>query len=283
VACAESAAVATSEELRAFVARVGFPVILKPRDAAGAAGTGRADDWAQLDGAIASWGLDRGGSVAVEEFVEGHEGVYDTISRDGQVVHEFIGHYFPNVLEAMRQRWINASFVTTNRVGEPAYQELREMGAKVIRTLGIGTSATHMEWFFGPKGLKFSEIGCRPAGVLTWDLYSAANEMDVYSEWARAILGQPIVERPSRRYNGGMLSLRPDRDGRISGYEGLEETQNRYGPWILDAHLPPPGTPTQPIESGFMANAWMRLRHPDYDELRGILDWIGRNVRVLAS
>ncbi len=39
------------------------------------------------------------------------------------------------------------------------------MARRVIKALDIGTSATHMEWFYGPKGLKFSEIGCRPPGV----------------------------------------------------------------------------------------------------------------------
>ena len=37
-----------------------------------------------------------------------------------------------------------------------------------------------------------------------------------------------------------------------------------------------------PVESGYMANAWIRMRHPDYDELRGILRWVGENVRVHA-
>ena len=60
------------------------------------------------------------------------------------------------------------------------------MGRKVIELLEIETSATHMEWFFGPKGLKFSEIGCRPPGVRAWDLYSAGNDMDLYREWALA-------------------------------------------------------------------------------------------------
>ena len=32
-----------------------------------------------------------------------------------------------------------------------------------------------------------------------------------------------------------------------------------------------------------MANAWIRLRHPDYDALRGICDEIGRSVRVHAE
>jgi hypothetical protein len=40
-----------------------------------------------------------------------------------------------------------------------------------------------MEWFFGPRGLKFSEIGCRPPGVGVWDLYCAANDFDLYREW----------------------------------------------------------------------------------------------------
>ena len=39
------------------------------------------------------------------------------------------------------------------------------LGLLFVTALGIGTSATHKEWFSGPKGLKFSEIGCRPPGV----------------------------------------------------------------------------------------------------------------------
>jgi hypothetical protein len=62
-----------------------------------------------------------------------------------------------------------------------------------------------------------------------------------------------------------MIALRPDRDGRITGYEGVERLHHRHGPWIIDMHLPPPGTPTQPVEAGYMANAWVRMKHPDYD------------------
>ncbi len=34
----------------------------------------------------------------MEEFIEGHEGFYDTISIGGRVVHEFITHYYPQRL-----------------------------------------------------------------------------------------------------------------------------------------------------------------------------------------
>jgi len=80
-----------------------------------------------------------------------------------------------------------------------------------------------------------------------------------------------------------MIALRPDRDGRIVSYEGADEIWRRYAHNIIDAHLPPPGTPTQPVEAGYMANAWMRLRHEDYDALRGILDDVGRTLRVRAA
>jgi len=283
IPCAQSAAASSADEVRAFAQRVGFPVILKPRDAAGASGTHKADDAAGLERAIAATHVNHGASVAVEEFIEGHEGFYDTICINGQVVLEFATHYFPNVLEAMRTRWISPQFVTTNRIDDPSYREVKDLGRRVIPLLGIGTSATHMEWFFGPKGLKFSEIGCRPPGVRAWDLYCAANEIDLYREWANAIVHERVSQAPSRRYSAGIIALRPSQDGTITGYQGVDEVQRRYGEWILDTHLPPAGTPTQPVEAGYMANAWVRMRHPDYDQLRGMLDFVGQTIKVQAS
>jgi carbamoylphosphate synthase large subunit len=284
VQTAASTAAGSAAEVRAFAEQVGFPIILKPRSGAGASGTMRAEDSAGLEHALGVFGGQGVESIAVEEFIEGHEGFYDTITINGQVALDFASHYYPNVLEAMRTRWISPEFISTNRIDiAPEYAELREMGGRVIAALGIGTSATHMEWFFGPKGLKFSEIGCRPPGVGAWDLYSAGNEMDVYREWALAIVRGETASAPSRRYASGIVALRPDQDGRITGYTGMEEMHQQYGEWVIDAHLPSPGTATQPVEAGYMANAYVRMRHPDYDALHAMLDAVGRTLHVRAS
>ena len=283
VPCARSAAARAGDDIRAFVADVGFPIVVKPAAAAGASGAERVGSPAELDGAIARSGVDHGAEVAVEEFIEGHEGFYDTITIDGHVAMDFVTHYYPNVLEAMRTRWISPQFVTTNRIDAPDYDELRALGRRVNDALGIGTSATHMEWFAGPKGLYFSEIGCRPPGVRAWDLYAAANDIDIYREWANAIVHGHVDHAPSRRFAAGMIALRPDRDGTIAGYEGLDTVQQRHGEWVLDTYLPEPGTPTQPVEAGYMANAWVRMRHPDYDRVREMLDDVGRTVHVRAT
>jgi formate-dependent phosphoribosylglycinamide formyltransferase (GAR transformylase) len=284
VPTAASAAVSSAAEVLAFAERAGYPLILKPRSGAGALDTIRADDAASLERALGVFGGQGVESIAVEEFIEGHEGFYDTITINGTVAVDFVSHYYPNVLEAMRTRWISPQFISTNRIdAAPEYGELREMGRRVIAALGIGTSATHMEWFFGPKGLKFSEIGCRPPGVGAWDLYTAGNDMDVYRAWANAITHGETGSAPSRRYASGMVALRPDKDGSIAGYAGVAELQQRYNEWVIDAHLPPPGTATQPVAAGYMANAYVRMRHPDYDELRGMLDDVGRTLHVYAS
>ncbi|MBC9958033.1 acetyl-CoA carboxylase biotin carboxylase subunit family protein [Yimella sp. cx-51] len=281
VPTAASIGASNAEEIRAFVAEQGYPIIIKPRDGAGAAGTHKVSNDNELDAVLDTLG--HTGSVAVEEFIEGHEGFYDTISVDGEIKLDFASHYYPGVLEAMRTRWISPQYISTNRIGEgELYGQLRELGERVNEALGIRTSATHMEYFVSPKGLRFSEIGARPPGVGCWDLYAAGNDIDIFRAWADAIVHHQVWHVPSRQFASGIIALRPDRDGTITHIDGVEEVHRKYGPLFIDEHLPY-GQGTQPIEAGYMANAWMRLRHRDFDTLRDILDDIGRTVQVRAS
>lgn len=283
IPCAQSTRAQSRQDALDFAAAVGYPLIVKPPAGAGASATYRVRDDADLERVIGESGLADGRAVAMEEFIEGHEGYLDTLTINGEVGHEFITHYYPGVLTAMRERWISPQMVTTNRIGVPGYEEVRNMARDVIRILDIETSATHMEWFASPKGLKFSEIGCRPPGVGQWDVYNAANNFDLYFEWAHALVHGSTHTKPSRRYAAGMIALRPQCDGQITGYSGVDEINRRYGDCIVAAHLPDPGTPTQPVEGGYMANAWMRIRHPDYDQLRVILNDVGEMVKVHAG
>ncbi len=282
IACAASARVPKVADAEAFARQHGYPLICKPLDGAGASGTYKVHNDQELAGALDALRVAQGREIAIEEFLTGHEGFYDTLTVAGKVVIDFASHYYPNVLEAMRTRWISPQIVTTNRIDAEGYQELRKLGQAAISALGIWTSPTHMEWFAGEKGLKFSEIGCRPPGVGVWDLYCAANEFDLYAAWAHAIVHESVPFRPSRKYAAGMIALRPDRDGTIDRYEGLDDIQRRFREWILDVHTPQPGTPTQGVEGGYMANAYVRMRHPDYDTLRSMLTTVGETVKVRA-
>jgi carbamoylphosphate synthase large subunit len=283
VPCALSTRADEPQAARDFARQTGFPLIIKPPAGAGAAGTWKVRDSRELEQVLVESGVTDGAEVAIEEFIDGHEGYLDTLTIKGDVTHEFITHYYPNVLTAMRERWISPQMVTTNRIEADGYQEVRQMARDVIRILDIGTSATHMEWFAGPKGLKFSEIGCRPPGVGQWDVYNTANDFDLYLEWACALTHGRTQRPASRRYGAGMIALRPSCDGRITGYSGIEAIQKSFGDCIVASHLPPSGSATQAVEGGYMANAWMRVRHPDYDTLRQIMNTIGETVKVHAA
>ena len=283
IPCAQSASASSPDEVAAFGRKVGYPIILKPRGGAGAAATWRVNSEAELGPALQDTGVAQGHSIAVEEFIEGHEGFYDTLTVRGKPTHEFISHYYPGVLEAMRTRWISPVIITTNRLDAEGYDELKSLGRMVIDKLALHTAPTHMEWFFGPKGLKFSEIGARPPGVGQWDLYCAANDINIYKEWAHSIVHGVAPGRLSRNYSAAIINLRPERDGQITGYSGMETIQRKYGKWIIKSHFPQPGSPTQPIEAGYMANAWIQIKYPDYDDLRAILEDIGRTLKVHAA
>ena len=74
----------------------------------------------------------------------------------------------------------------------------------------------------------------------------------------------PRSRRPDRRLRGGRGDLAP-----------VRRVHRR-------ASLPAAGHAHPADRAGYMTNAWMRVRHPDYDELRHILNTIGETIRVRA-
>ena len=72
---------------------------------------------------------------------------------------------------------------------------------------------------------------------------TTSNEIDLYKDWAAAVCHGRVMQRPSRRFAAGMIALRPNRDGHITGYEGLDNIGRKYGECIVASHLPDAGTP----------------------------------------
>ncbi|MCY2959251.1 MAG: ATP-grasp domain-containing protein [Planctomycetota bacterium] len=276
--CAASARVEDPGAARAFAEREGFPVVIKPLEGYGTLDTFRCTSSAELDRALDHLKPSKERPAIVEEYVEGHEGFLDAVVADGTVVHDFVGHYYPSCLEALQDRAIRPKIACTNRMDASGYQGLRATNQRVIEALGIRDGATHLEWFFGPKGLKVSEIGARPAGERIWDMHAAGNEFDLYGSWADAVLFGRKSGVPTRRYATGSVQIRPPRDGMFTGHEGVEIVKRELGDAILECEVPPPGARTQPLAAGWHVNTWFRVRDEDYDRLQRKLESIGRIV-----
>jgi len=96
------------------------------------------------------------------------------------------------------------------------------------------------------------------------------------------VMGLEPAHGPSRKYSAGHVALRPERDGTIVGYSGIDEMQRRYGDAIFATHFPGEGSSTGPVEAGFKANAWVRMRHTDFDDLRQMRSLVGEKVKCVA-
>ncbi|MFK7928986.1 MAG: acetyl-CoA carboxylase biotin carboxylase subunit family protein [Myxococcota bacterium] len=272
----------SAAEARDFARSAGFPVILKPRSGAGASGTTRIDSEHHLEQVLAQTPL-HPGQWLMEAFLTGHELIYDTLTVQGEVAYEMVSHYEPGVLAAMRTREVSPRIVCTNRHHLPQYAPLLDLGRRVIQALGLHTTATHMEAFVTAKGLVFSEIGARPAGVGMWDCYCHALGFNLYTEWARAVCWGDVHAQDHNRRAAGLVAVRPNQDGRVIGVTGADAIQAHHGEHIFAAHLPRTGQKTQPVEGGYMANAWAMVAHDDYDACCGVLDDIGRTLQVHAE
>ena len=132
-----------------------------------------------------------------------------------------------------------------------------------------------MEWFFGPKGLKDSP---RSAAVRQgWEAGTstpAATRSTIYREWAMAIVHGETGSVPSRYVMPArIVALRPDQDGRITGYTGAEEINQQYGEWVASTltfrrreRRPSRSTPdTWPMHT-------CACVIPTHDALRGMLE-----------
>ena len=263
----------TADEVRAFARAVGFPLILKPRDGAGASGTFRVDDDAELERALARARARRTAARSPSRSSSRATRASTTRSRStGRSSHEFALHYYPNVLEAMRTRWISPQFVAPTAIDSAdGYDEVKAMGAKVAaaprhraprRRTWSGSS--------GPRASSSPRSAAARRACARGTSTASRNDMDLYREWAMAVVAGPRRASGRRAASPpGIIALRPDRDGAIAGYEGVDE---------IGAALRRRTSSTRTsrrrarrrsrVEAGYMANAWLRVKHPDYDALR---------------
>lgn len=276
------------EQAARSASSLGFPLVLKPRAGSGVQNVHRVDDLEDLKQRTrALLGDPSRPRHVIERFADGHEGYFDGLICDGRMVFAAATHFYPSVLSAMRDRSIAPIAIHTNRLAQDGYDELRSLNHRALSHLGLLapgiTTATHLEWFAGREGMWFSELGLHPPPDGLWELYCEARGTDLYAEWARALCYGTLDTRPHQPWASGLVSVRPNVDGTVTGYEGIETVQRRYGERIFRLHLPPPGTRTQPIDSGYLANAYVFVFHENYDILREILEDIGRTLKMNAA
>ncbi len=131
-ACTSSAACWDAAE------RIGFPLIIKPIAGAGSADTYRVNDAEELRQVLAR--VAHVATVSVEEFVDGEEYTFDTVTINGRIAYYNVAWYRPRPLIARSNEWISPQVIALRDVDAPALAAGIRMGFEVIRALGFDSS-----------------------------------------------------------------------------------------------------------------------------------------------
>jgi hypothetical protein len=276
------AAVSSVADCWTAVEEFGFPVILKPIDGAGSADTYRVESREELRAALPL--LRHVPSISVEEFVDGEEFTFDTITVDGEILYYNVAWYRPRPLIARSNEWISPQVIALRNVDSPDLAKGVEMGFDVIRALQFGTGFTHMEWYRKADGeVVFGEIGGRPPGAHQVDQMKFACDFDVFRAWGEAVTSGRVDSSFERRYNVATIYKRARGAGRISRIEGMDALQARFGEHVVWNTLLEPGTPRRDWRKTLVSDGFIMLRHPDLDTTLAMADAVGSELAIYAE
>ncbi|HEX8096118.1 ATP-grasp domain-containing protein [Jatrophihabitans sp.] len=229
-------------------ARIGYPVVSKPRGMGASVGVARADDPAGLKAAFeVAERARRAGppvyedGVLIEEMVDGPE-----ISIDGAV---FGGEYRPFCL-ARKHLGAPPYFEEVGHLVDAADPlaadpELQELLARAHRTLGVHDGITHTEIRLTSRGPVIIEVNARLGGDLIPYLGKLATGVDPGLLAAQIAAGAPPSLEATSRRCAGIRFLYPPQDCRV-----------------LEVSVPDPASVPNLVQAHAMAGPGTELRLP---------------------
>ncbi|MFI9449949.1 acetyl-CoA carboxylase biotin carboxylase subunit family protein [Amycolatopsis sp. NPDC052450] len=203
------------DEARAAAARIGYPVVLKPRAMGASIGVVYAADESEVDAAfgvaMGAATVDQsryGGGAIVEGYVSGPE-----ISIDAAV---YKGEYLP-MFVARKETGDQPYFEETGHVvdaGDPLLHdtELMDVLARAHRALGVEDGITHSEVRLTDRGPLIIEINGRLGGDLIPFLGRTATGLDPGEILFAVATGRRPVIAPTRHAVAGIRFGYPDHD-----------------------------------------------------------------------
>ncbi|MBS2040448.1 ATP-grasp domain-containing protein [bacterium] len=278
VPCARHRTVEKPEDARDFAAQVGYPLIVKPVAGVGAREIHQCDGEEEFEEVLQSDPPSPYNPLQLEEFIQGDEHTLDTVSVNGKAVWHSITRYLPSPLEVLRNPWMQWRVITPKEIDIPEYDDIRRVGERALRALGMESNMSHMEWFRRPDGsLAVGEVGARPPGSRIFTALNWANDYDMYDAWIRLMTLNQFTPPGQRKYAVGTAFFRGMGTGQVVAVHGLESVIREFRPLVVEADLPYIGQVRANHHDG---EGYLMLRHPETRVVeQAILEIVSR-VRV---
>ena len=178
------------KKCRAFLKKVGYPVVVKPDNGVGAAATYKL----KCDEDLVHFMNTRPAGVPyiMEEFVNAEVNSYDAIiDSNGEPIFE-TGNVTPDSVMDIVNNNDNSIYYIVKDLAE----DVRAAGRATVKSFGVKSRFVHFEFFrlkedhegLGKKGdVMALEVNMRPCGGFTPDMINFAYSTNVYKIWADMI------------------------------------------------------------------------------------------------
>jgi ATP-grasp domain len=282
VPVARSALARSPADIRSFIDKVGFPVIVKPQAGLGSRATHRIEGEQDL-GALLPPSPAR--PLQVEEFVRAREHTCETVTIRGVPVWRSGTRYFPSPLEVLETAWIQYAVLLPREEDDPTWTRFHPINGEALAALfgdeastPAGTALTHMEWFLREDGTCLvNEVGARPPGVHIMPLMGLAHDTDLFADWARLMALDTFTPKP-RQFAAGSAFFRGLGGGsRVVAVGGVERAIDECGDALVEMRTPKVG---QPRADGYEGEGWAIVKHESTEGLKRALRALIENVQV---
>ncbi len=214
------------DDLRAYMARVPAPWLLKPRSEASALGIKKIHEPEELWRALDTLG-DRQSFFLLEQFVPGDIFHVDSIVSEGKVVFSAVHQYGRPPMQVMHEGGVFTTR-TVDRSSEDSRQ-LIELNDRLVPALGMKRGVTHGEYIkaHADGRFYFLEVAARVGGAFISDLVEYSTGVNLWREWAKIevaeLRGQAYTPPPDLKgYAGSVLCLAREQSPDTSSFQAQE-------------------------------------------------------------
>ena len=290
VPVARSTLATTWSELEAFIADVGYPVIVKPRAGLGTRATYRVTERAELDAIPPP---SNAAPLQVEEFVTAREHTCETVTIRGKPIWRSGTRYFPSPLEVLETPWIQYAVLLPREADDQTWTNFHPINNAALAALfgddatttAAGTALTHMEWFMRGDGTSLvNEVGVRPPGVHIMPMMGLTHDTDMFADWARLMALEEFTPKPRTCAAGAAFfrgpAPREARGARIVSVTGIERAVEECGDSLVMMRTPKLG---QPRTEHYEGEGWAIVKHATTEGVKSSLRALLENVQIRYS
>jgi biotin carboxylase len=228
-----------ADEVRAFMARMPPPWIVKPRSDVSAIGIRKVNSVDEVWNLVGEMNerenlRERASYYLLAQFVAGEVFHVDSIVLDNRVLFAGVNRYGRPPLEVAHGGGAYVSRTVAHRSDDE--KELLKINRKLVKALQRERGAAHAEFIKsdGDGRFYFLEVAARVGGAYIADVLEAASGLNLWREWARMeVADAPGIDQPGRsaankirpprnEYAGIVLSLSKQDHPDTSSYDDRE-------------------------------------------------------------